>query len=208
MNPEPTMGRPFKPLTVIVSLIGLLLLASCGSSTPSRFYVLTPLAAGKPTHTADGPGIGIGPVVVPQYLDRPQVVTRSSDNRLDVGETDQWGGRLSDNITRVLAENLSGLLQTDRVAIYPWTDATAVGVQVTLDIVEFERNTAGAVTLSAFWNITDVANAKIVATRRSTITKDVAAKGTESYDATVAAMSAALADLSQEIAAQIKALPR
>jgi uncharacterized protein len=202
------MGRPLKPLTVIASLVGLLLLASCGSGTPSRFYVLTPLAAGKPTHTLDGPGLGVGPVVVPQYLDRPQVVTRTSDNRLDVGETDQWGGRLSDNITRVLAENLSGLLQTDRVAIYPWTDATAVGVQVTVDIVEFERNAAGTVTLSAFWNITDVANAKILATRRSTITKDVGAKGTESYDATVAAMSAALADLSQEIAAEMKALPR
>jgi len=202
------MGSPFKPLTVIASLVGLLLLASCGSSTPSRFYVLTPLAAGKPTHAPDGPGIGVGPVVVPQYLDRPQVVTRSSDNRLDVGETDQWGGRLSDNITRVLAENLSGLLQTDRVSIYPWTDATAIGLQVTLDIVEFERNAAGAVTLSVFWNITDVANAKILTTRRSTIVKDVAAKGTESFDATAAAMSAALADLSQEIAAQIKALPR
>jgi len=208
MNPEPTMGRPFKPLTVIVSLVGLFLLASCGSSTPSRFYVLTPLAAGKPTHAPDGLAIGVGPVVIPQYLDRPQLVTRSSDNRLDVGETDQWGGRLNDNVTRVLAENLSGLLQTDRVSIYPWTDATAVGLQVTADIVEFERNAGGAVTLSAFWNITDVANAKIVATRRSTIVKNVETKGTESYDATVAAMSAALADLSQEIAAQIKALPR
>ena len=202
------MGRPFKPLTFIVSLVGLLLLASCGSSTPSRFYVLTPLTAGKPTPAPHGLAIGVGPVVIPQYLDRPQLVTRSSDNRLDVGETDQWGGRLSDNITRVLAENLSGLLQTDRISIYPWTDATAVGIQVTADIVEFERDAGGTVTLSAFWNITDVANAKILVTRRSTITKDVGAKGTDSYDATIAAMSSALADLSQEIADQIRVLPR
>jgi uncharacterized lipoprotein YmbA len=118
------------------------------------------------------------------------------------------GGRLNDNVTRVLAENLSGLLQTDRISIYPWTDATAVGIQVTADIVEFERDAGGTVMLSVFWNITDVANAKIVATRRSTIVKNVEAKGTESYDATVAAMSAALADLSQEIAAEIKAQPR
>ena len=202
------MGRPFKPLTVIVSFVGLFLLAACGTSTPSRFYVLTPLAAGKPTDAADGLAIGVGPVVIPQYLDRPQVVTRTSDNRLDVGETDQWGGRLNDNVTRVLAENLSGLLQTDRISIYPWTDATAVGLQVTADIVEFERNAAGAVTLSAFWNITDVANAKILVTRRSTIVKDVGPKGTESYDVTIAAMSAALADWSKEIADQIRVLPR
>ena len=204
------MGRPFKPLTVIVSLVGLFLLASCGSSTPSRFYVLTPLAAGKPTHAPDGLAIGVGPVVIPQYLDKPQIVTRSSDNRLDVGDIDQWGGRLSDNITRVLAENLSGLLATDRVSIYPWTDATAVGLQVTLDIVEFERDAGGTVTLSAFWNLTDVASGKILVTRRSTIVKkiDPAAKGADAYNSTVAAMSDALATISQEIAAAIKALPR
>ena len=204
------MGRPFKPLTVIASLVGLFLLAACGTSTPSRFYVLTPLAAGKPTHAPDGLAIGVGPVVIPQYLDRPQVVTRTSDNRLDVGETDQWGGRLNDNVTRVLAENLSGLLKTDRISIYPWTDATAVGLQVTADIVEFERNAAGPVTLSAFWNITDVANAKILMTKRSTIVKNIdpAAKGADAYDATVAAMSDALVTISQEIAGAIKALPR
>jgi uncharacterized lipoprotein YmbA len=204
------MGRSLKPLAAIVSLIGLLLLAGCAESKPSRFYVLTPLAAGKPTHAPDGLAIGVGPVVIPQYLDRPQVVTRSSDNRLDVGDVDQWGGRLSDNITRVLAENLSGLLATDRVSIYPWTDATAVGLQVTLDIVEFERDAGGTVTLSAFWNITDVASAKILVTRRSTIVKNVdpAAKGADAYNSTVAAMSDALATISQEIAAAIKALPR
>jgi len=207
MNPESTMRRPLKPLTVIVSLIGLFLLAGCAGSTPSRYYVLTPLTAGKATHAPDGLAIGVGPVVVPQYLDRPQLVTRSSDNRLDVGETDQWGGRLSDNVTRVLAENLSGLLATDRVSIYPWTDATAIGTQVTVDIVEFERDAAGVVTLSAFWNITDVASAKILVTRRSTIVKNIDAKGAEAADATVAAMSATLATLGQEIAAVIKALP-
>jgi uncharacterized lipoprotein YmbA len=204
------MGRPLKPLAAVVSLIGLFLLAGCTESKPSRFYVLTPLAAGKPAHYPDGLAIGVGPVVIPQYLDRPQVVTRSSDNRLDVGEIDQWGGRLSDNVTRVLAENLSLLLATDRVSIYPWTDATAVGLQVTLDIVEFERGAGGAVTLSAFWNITDVQSAKILVTRRSTIVKniDAAAKGAEADDATVAAMSDALATISQEIAATVKALPR
>jgi uncharacterized lipoprotein YmbA len=204
------MGRSLKPLAAIASLIGLFLLAGCAESKPSRFYVLTPLAAGKPTHAPDGLAIGVGPVVIPQYLDKPQIVTRSSDNRLDVGDVDQWGGRLSDNITRVLAENLSGLLATDRVSIYPWTDATAVGLQVTLDIVEFERDAGGAVTLSAFWNITDVASAKILVTRRSTIVKNVdpAAKGADAYDSTVAAMSDALTTISQEIAAAIKALPR
>ena len=142
------MGRPLKPLAATLSIIGLLVLAGCAGSTPSRFYVLTPIATTKAAHYPDGMAIGVGPVVIPQYLDRPQVVTRSSDNRLEVGELDQWGGRLGDNVTRVLAENLSGLLATDRVSIYPWTDPSAVGLQVTADIVAFERNAAGTVTLA------------------------------------------------------------
>ena len=200
------MGRPLPTLTVLAPLLGLLLLAGCAGSAPSRFYVLTPLTAGKPSHAPDGLALGVGPVVVPQYLDRPQVVTRSSDNRLEVGEFDQWGGRLGDNVTRVLAENLSGLLATDRVSIYPWTDPGAVSLQVTLDVVEFERDAAGTVTLGVFWNLADVATNKILLTRRSTIVKKIDAKDL-TYDATVAAMSAALADLSQEIAAAIKSLP-
>ena len=204
------MGRPLKPLAATLSLVGLLVLAGCAGSTPSRFYVLTPIATTKAAHYPDGLAVGVGPVVIPQYLDRPQVVTRSSDNRLEVGEFDQWGGRLGDNVTRVLAENLSGLLATDRVSIYPWTDPGAIAFQVTLDIVAFERTAAGAVTLSAFWSIIDVANTKALVTRRSTIVKpiDPAAKGAEAYDATVAAMSDALASLSQEIASTIKAIPR
>jgi len=203
------MGRPLKPLTVIVPLIGLLLLGGCAGGTPSRFYVLTPLAAGKPTHAPDGLAIGVGPVVVPQYLDRPQVVTRSSDNRLDVSDNDQWGGRLSDNVTRVLAENLSGLLDTDRVSIYPWTDASALTDQISVDITQFERDPSGAVTLTAFWSISDAQSGKVLFNGRSNIQKPVGATsaGADAYAAIAAAMSEALASLSQEIAAAISKLP-
>jgi len=196
----------------LVTVIGIGLVAgilqACSGSAPSRFYVLTPQVAAPSDAPMQNIAIGVGPVVIPQYLDRPEIVTRTSDNRLDLGEFDHWGGRLGDNVTRALAEDLSSLLHTDRVAIFPWTDATGLGQQVIVDITQFERDPAGNVVLSAFWSIVDAQSGTLLTNRRSTIQKPVAAaSGTATgYDETVAAMSQALGALAEEIAAAIQQL--
>ena len=173
----------------------------------SRYYVLTPITVGGIAHDPDGPVIAIAAVKIPNYLDRLEVVTRATRYRLDIDGDDIWGGRLDDDVTRVLAENLSDLLATDRVS---WAGATAIGFQVAVDIVRFERDSQGVVMLGAFWSVTDAANGKAQVTRHSTIVRkfDPGAKGAEGYAATVDLMSAALAGLSQDIADAIEAFPR
>ena len=202
------MPRSFGWMAAIALIAAPLLLSGCSESKPSRFFVLTPLAATTDTG-GRGPALGVGPVVIPQYLDRPEIVTRSSDNQLQLAEFDQWGGRISDNITRALAENLSGILKTDRVSIYPWTDASALTDQISVDITQFERDPSGAVTLTAFWSISDAQSGKVLFNGRSNIQKPVGATsaGADAYAAIAAAMSEALASLSQEIAAAISKLP-
>jgi uncharacterized lipoprotein YmbA len=210
MTQESDMARFFVRIAAVALAVAPLMVSGCTASKPSRFYVLTPLEASKEAAGAKGPAVGVGPVVIPQYLDRPEIVTRSSDNRLELAEFDQWGGRIGDNITRALAENLSGLLKTDKVSIYPWTDSSALTDQISVDITQFERDQSGAVTLSAFWSIADAQSGKLLLNGRSNIQKAVApaASGaTSAYDPIVAAMSEALASLSQEIAAAIKKLP-
>ncbi len=70
---------------MVVSMTGLW---GCTVTPPSRFYILTPLdslAAGKKTRGAQNtPIIGIGPVELPGYLDRPQIVTRAGGNQLNL----------------------------------------------------------------------------------------------------------------------------
>lgn len=204
------MARFFSRKAAFALIASALLLTGCAESKPSRFYVLTPLDAAKEPTGAIGPALGVGPVVIPQYLDRPQIVTRSSDNRLDLAEFDQWGGRIGDNITRALAENLSGLLKTDRVSIYPWTDSSALTAQISVDITQFERDQSGTVTLTAFWTIADAQSGKILRNGRSNIQKPIAPGATGDaggFDGITAAMSAALASFSEEIAAAIRSLP-
>jgi uncharacterized lipoprotein YmbA len=201
------------PYSILIVTVALLLptLVGCGSSSPTRLYVLS--ADAEKSGTASGIAIGLGPLTLPKYLDRPQIVTRIASNSLSQGDFDQWGGDLNDNITRVLAINLANLLGTDRVSLYPWRDPAAVGYQITLDITQFEQDANGGAALDVFWSLIDPSSGKILLMRRSTYQENGApgASGgsgdtgrAEAHGAAAAAMSRDLAALSRDIAAAIR----
>lgn len=184
----------------IGALVLVALLAGCaGKTETSRYYVLAvsePDAERRP----DGPSVSIGPVTLPKYLDRPQVVTRPTPNQLDVSEFDRWGGRLEDNVAQVLAEDVARKLKTARIAVFPNEPTGRADVRVAVTITRFERiGSDGDVTLDARWRITrPAAGADVESLRENfTVTKRAAGPG---YPPTVAAMSAALGDLSATIA--------
>src|SRR5215475_5950329 len=103
-------GLPAGALALLnVCLLGL---SGCTSSPPTRFYVV-PSLAGAETAPPAAPRdltLGVGPVTLPPYLDRLQIVTRASRARLVLGEFDQWAASLQDSVPRVLAEDLSLLI--------------------------------------------------------------------------------------------------
>ena len=100
---------------VIPTLILVFMLAACTTSTPSRFYVLTPGVAGGEGPPIGNLVVGVGPVRLAAYLERPQLAVRERTNRLNVQEFDRWGGNLEANISWVIAENLSRSLGTESV---------------------------------------------------------------------------------------------
>jgi uncharacterized lipoprotein YmbA len=150
-----------------------------------------PTPAGKRELT-----IGVGPVTLPPYLDRPQIVTRASRTKLNLGEFDQWAAALQDGATRVLAENLSLLIPTDRVVLHPWPRQTAIDYQVTVEVSQFDKTMGGEVVLAARWSLAaaDGADLLLRKTRYST------PAGGQDYEATVTAMSRTLEALSRDIA--------
>ena len=125
-------------------LAGLVLLALAGcADKPTRLYVLTATTEKPATTSPNGLAIGIGPITLPKYLDRPQIVSSVEANSLDQANFDQWGGDLNDNITRVLATNLSNLLAMQDL-LYPWKDGAPVDYQVTLDVSRLSRTRMAA----------------------------------------------------------------
>ncbi len=192
----------FLPASVLTMLgVVLLGLHGCASSPPTRFYVLP-----SPTGAETAPPaaqrdltIGVGPVTLHPYLDRPQIVTRASRAHLILGEFDQWGAPLRDSVTRSLAENLSLLVPTDHVVLHPWSRTTVPDYQVTVDVLQFDAGPGGEVILAARWQILN-ADEKALVLRKSRLT---AVAGGREYEATVTAMGRTLDALSRDIAAAL-----
>jgi uncharacterized lipoprotein YmbA len=190
--------------------VGALLFAAAGcggQGAPSRFYVLAPLAgppgSGTPAAADSAPvTIGVGPVRLPAYLDRPQVVTRLDPDRIDFGEFDRWGEPLADGVPRALAGTIGGLLPKSRIALFPWTGPRAIQYQVIVDVARFDGSLGGDVVLEARWRIVG-ADRKDLREGRFAASEPTGGQG---YPAIVSAMSRSLGALGREIAAALAAI--
>ena len=144
----------------------------------------------------------------PSYLDRPQIVTRLSPNRISFDEFHRWAGPLEEDFQRVLAENLSKRLQTDYVIKYSGKLRNKIRYRVQMQIDQFDGQPGDAVTLKAAWSVIDENSSAEAALRESSIRAPMAGEG---YEAMVVAASAAVAELSRQIAAELSgrcALPQ
>jgi uncharacterized lipoprotein YmbA len=94
-------------------------------------------ATSQAAPAARGPAIGVGPVVLPRYLDRPQIVTHASSYEVSVAEFERCAEPLEVNFTRVFAENLASLIPTDRLAMFRWPRSIPIDYQVPLEVVDF-----------------------------------------------------------------------
>lgn len=195
----------------IIWLISLsaLLFTGCSSSSPkAEFYTLNSMISTRPDATATPAGqslsIGIGPVTIPNVLDRPQIVTRTGPNKLQIDEFHRWAGRLDEDVARVVAENLSLLLATEQVAVYPWDVSFKPRYQVILDVQRFEgRMGKGDVLLEVLWKVVDVQNNTTLRMKKSVITEPFTVTD---YNTLVAAKSRTIGKLSKVIAKEIKNL--
>jgi hypothetical protein len=193
-----------RPLLRTLLSVVMLVLSGCATTPPTRFYVLPALTGTDTAALSSGvkPGltIGVGPVTLPPYLDRPQIVTRASRAKLALGEFDQWAAPLQDTFARVLAENLSLLLGTDRVLLHPWPRTTDVDYQVTVDVIRFDGGVDNDVVLAVRWSLMSV-DGKELAMRKA---RFQAPANPRDYEATVTAMSRSLEELSRDIAATLQ----
>jgi uncharacterized lipoprotein YmbA len=193
--------RRLAMMTLVASLLGL---GAC-ASMPSRFYLLTPLNASEtsPATTAtQGPVIGIGPVTLPKYLDRPQIVTRASRNQLTLGEFDRWAEPLQDNVSRVLGENLARLVPTDHILLQTWPRPATLDYQVTVEVWQFDGGLGGESTLLARWSILDGAERELF----NRMAHLHAPSGGQGYEAMVVVMNQMIDTLSRDIATAIQNL--
>lgn len=186
--------------------LGLLsvILAGCAVSPSSKFYQLSSVQNRTSVASDDSlkknQTIAIGPVRIPDYLDRPQIVVRSGKNELKLSEFDRWAGSLEGDVTRVLVEDISTLLPAEHFSVVRWIPylesqlPAPYRVQVLVD--RFEGTLGDSVQLTAQWRVF-AENGSLLLRKESRISGQI---NGSSYVALVAAMSDALAKLSRDIA--------
>ncbi len=199
------MSHRFTVAGLLMLGAALLLTIGCGSTKPSRFYMLSPIAheeAETPVGSReDDPVVGVGPITFPRYLDRPQIVSRTSEHELIVADAHRWAEPLRDTFSRVLAENLALTIPTHQVALFPWKRASRIDYQVTIKVSRLDSEPNGDVVFIAYWQVFDKDQNPITMLTKTKITEP---SEDDRYDAIVAAKSRAVATLSREIAQIIR----
>lgn len=176
---------------------------ACASSPASRFYMLTGMpdpgiASGGGQNTMS---LCVGPVLLADYLQRPQLCLRGSGNEVEYAEFDRWAETLDVAVPRVLVENLSRLLSTARIDVFPWKSPVPADYQVSIMVIRFDGEPGGQAVLKARWSVAAAGREIPVFDSITNIIEPVASKR---YDDLVRAMNRALERLSREMAGVIQ----
>ena len=197
------MSRKLVPSALMV--FAIFVLAGCGTSPKETYYTLSAAAAmnnSAPTNGAAPYSVAVGPITLPEVVDRPQLVLRVSPNEVTFVELHRWAGSLKSEIPRIIADNLAGYLNIRQVSAYPQSAGDNADYRVLIDVQQFDSTLSESVTIDALWTVKRVSDGTL-RTGRSTARESI---GGGNYDALVAAHSRALGTISREIAEGIRSI--
>ena len=176
----------------------LVLLAGCGGASEQYFR----LRADAPAPlTAAGPSVGIGPVTLPGYVDRAELVFQSDDYQFQIPAKVRWAGTLSENFTRTLAADVASRLGSGNVLTYPFPASARPRVQVSVTVQQFHAISGGEAILEASWQTEDPATRRVRRRQNVRFTERIVGDG---YDPVVAAESRLVARLADSVAASVR----
>ena len=191
--------------TITFGVLASLLLAACGSSPQVRYFSLTPTHSGYQQDPDGAAMLGLGPLRMPEYLNRSQIVTRGVGAELWVDEFSRWAEPLSLSVHRVVATDVDNLLVGVVVAAFPYESAIRSQVDYRLvgDVNRFDADQSGRIVLETQWAIAKVGAGLLVPARRTRYESQAASA--DDPAAVVKAMNQALAQFSRDIANELEA---
>ena len=138
-------------------LLMVFLLAACSTTPAVKYYTLNTLSEMQQdiseAVSGDQIAIGLGPVEFPKFLDRPQIVTRKSQNRVEVSEFHRWASSFQEDFLRVLAKNISMLLPAVEWPHIPGPISSLPPYRIQLNVEQFDGRFGGHVVLNVTWSV-------------------------------------------------------
>ena len=191
----------------MILMIFAMAVSACASPPPSYFILSTPAdasAQASQQNRNSRVSIGVGPVELPKYLDRNEIVSRTTVNSLKVDDLNLWGGELRENFQMVLGEVLSEKLRTERVQMHPWPVSGSIDYQVLVQVNAFEASPEGQAVLDARWTVVKPETEQIIRMGRTQVREPISSDpniDTQNYELIAAAMSRNILRLGADIAA-------
>jgi uncharacterized lipoprotein YmbA len=176
----------------------LVLLAACGSSPKTDFYMLNAdqESVAQAANVGTGPAVGVWRVRLPDLLDRSEIVTRDNQFKVKMGDFSWWASSLAQNMTLLIAAEMSKLLQSNRIVVSPWPSYRKNDYQVIVRVVRFDGELGGEVVLRGLWTVLDGDMTK-------ELNRQVFEFKINTVDSTYQEMVAAMSQLTVQLAGQL-----
>ena len=179
--------------------------AACVSSGPATNYFSLFAIKQTPEETQEladkSLSFGVGPIIIPEYMDNPSIVSVTKQQAVKVSGQNAWAGDLKVAMGRVLADNLSQYWQLDKVSAFPWDNRLRPSYQIRLAFDEFGGERGGEVRLRVAWSLMNKRGDKLHLSKRAGFAATTTDPSAESY---VAALNQLLNQLSAELAVEVK----
>lgn len=156
-------------MKIIIKLFSVFLLAclltSCsfgGKTKSSQFYVLEAKIDEPLSSELNDLRLGVGPIMIPGYIDRPQIVTKTDTAELQVEEFARWAEPLEEMFTRTLSQNIRTLTGSQEIYSHPWPNLVDLDYRIGGKVIRFENNPQGDALLIVHWGLIDENNSREV----------------------------------------------
>jgi uncharacterized lipoprotein YmbA len=199
--PKPSL-HTFR-LVIGLAAVAFLASACATTSPPMRFFLLSPIEDAAPTAATLGETlVVVGPLQLPGYLDRPELVVRQPDGQFSLRELDRWGEPLDALLTNTVTANLVRLTGSSRVAAFPLPGRASADRRIIGRVLRFDADASGLATLEVQWSILDASGEPRMPVRIDAYRAQ--APGTDTA-ALVAALSDVLGQFSRQLAGELLA---
>jgi uncharacterized lipoprotein YmbA len=181
---------------VLASVV--LVLAGCGTSPKTSFYMLTVAPSAGPAASSLPRPVQVAAVHIPPSLDRKQMVRMTEGQSVSISETDRWSAPFGDMVRNVLSEDLEARLPKGAV-ILPDAPAPTQTAAIVVTLSSFAPDERGQVSLQGSWALIDPHSETPAITRQI----DLQEQGGPSAGAAAGAMSDVLGQLANDIASTL-----
>ena len=189
-------------LCAVVSL----LIAACGSSPPVRYFALSPMDSVQQQDPDDSVTLGVGPLRLPEYLNRSQIVTRGGGSEVEVDEFSRWAEPLTQALHRVVSTDVDNMMNGGMVIAFPLEAVVHNEVDYRLlgEVTRFDADRSGRVVLDIQWGISATTGEAAVVIRRSKY--ETRAARPDDPAIVVSAMNDALAMFSRDVVSELEVI--